>query len=104
MMDSFDCPDPSVATPQRSVSNTPVQALTLLNNDFVLRQAGLFSDRLKKEAGSKAVDQIRRAYELLYGREPNAAELSLGSRFLASQPLHIYTRALFNANEFVYVP
>ncbi|MEJ7608937.1 MAG: DUF1553 domain-containing protein, partial [Bryobacteraceae bacterium] len=31
-MDSFDCPDPAVATPQRSVSNTPVQALTLMNN------------------------------------------------------------------------
>lgn len=104
MMDSFDCPDPSVATPQRSVSNTPVQALTLLNNDFVLRQAGLFAERLKKEAGGKAVDQIRRAYQLLYGREPNAAELRLGSEFLTSQPLPLYTRALFNANEFVYVP
>ncbi|MCX6612023.1 MAG: DUF1549 and DUF1553 domain-containing protein [Acidobacteria bacterium] len=104
MMDSFDCPDPSVATPQRSVSNTPVQALTLLNNDFVLRQAGLFAERLKKEAGGKAADQIRRAYQLLYGREPNAVELKLGSEFLTSQPLPIYTRALFNANEFVYVP
>ncbi len=104
MMDSFDCPDPSVATPQRSVSNTPVQALTLLNNEFVLRQAGLFAERLKKEAGSNTSSQIRRAYELLYGREPNAAELKLGNQFLASQPLHIYTRALFNANEFVYVP
>jgi hypothetical protein len=50
------------------------------------------------------VDQIRRAYQLLYGREPNAAELRLGSEFLTSQPLPLYTRALFNANEFVYVP
>ena len=46
MLDSFDCPDPSVATPQRTVSNTPVQALTLLNNDFVLRQAGFLAERL----------------------------------------------------------
>ena len=104
MMDSFDCPDPSVATPQRTVSNTPVQALTLLNNDFVIRQAGLLAERLQKESGDDAGRQIERAYRLLYGRGATERELKLGREFLAGQTLANYTRALINANEFVYVP
>ena len=104
MLDSFDCPDPAVATPQRSVSNTPVQALTLLNNPFVLKQAGFLSRRIEREAGADRSAQIRRAYELLYGRAPNQRELALGEKFLAAQSLSLYCRTLVNANEFLYVP
>jgi hypothetical protein len=104
MLDSFDCPDPSVATPQRSVSNTPVQALTMLNNEFVVRQAGYLAKRLEREAGSEPDAWIRRAYNLLYGREPTPNEEQLGREFLKTQPLSIYCRVLLNANEFVYVP
>jgi hypothetical protein len=104
MLDSFDCPDPSVATPQRSVSNTPVQALTMLNNEFVVRQAGFLAGRLEREGGSDPNGQIRRAYNLLYGRNPSPSEVQLGRDFLKNQPLPIYCRVLLNANEFVYVP
>jgi hypothetical protein len=102
MMDSFDCPDPSVATPQRAISNTPVQALTLLNNDFVIRQADYFARRLSEEAGPEGV--IGKAYEILYGRKPSADELARDRKFLEQQPLAVYCRVLFNSNEFVYVP
>ena len=103
-MDSFDCPDPSVATPQRSNSNTPVQALTLLNNAFVLKQAGLLADRVRKEAGAEPAAQIRRAYALLYGRDPSAKELAAGAAFIAQHSLPAYARVLFNTNEFLYTP
>jgi mono/diheme cytochrome c family protein len=104
MLDSFDCPDPSVATPQRTVSNTPVQAFTLLNNEFVVKQAGFLAERLDREAGPDPARRIRRAYQLLYGRDADPREVRLGEEFLKSQPLAIYCRALLNANEFVYVP
>jgi len=104
MLDSFDCPDPAVATPQRSVSNTPVQALTLLNNPFVLQQAGFIARRIEREAGGERPAQVQRAYQLLYGRDPNAREAALGAQFLATQPLALYCRTLVNANEFLYVP
>ena len=104
MLDSFDCPDPSVATPQRTVSNTPVQAFTLLNNDFVVKQAGFLAERLQREAGTASAMRIRRAYQLLYGRDPKPREVELGEQFLKTEPLAIYCRALLNANEFVYVP
>ena len=104
MMDSFDCPDPAVATPQRSVSNTPVQALTLLNNDFILGQAGALARRVERESGSATANQVTHLYELLYGREPSVKELSLGTTFIASNNLALYARALLNTNEFLYVP
>jgi hypothetical protein len=104
MLDSFDCPDPSVATPQRTVSNTPVQAFTLLNNEFVVRQAGFLAERLEREAAGDTATRIQRAYQLLYGCDPEPREVKLGEEFLKSQPLAIYCRALLNANEFVYVP
>ncbi len=103
-MDSFDCPDPSVATPQRSVSNTPVQALTLLNNPFVLRQAERMADRLRREAGAGPAAQVRRAYQLLYGRAPSEKELGAGAAFIAGHSLPASARVLFNTNEFLYTP
>ena len=38
-LDTFDCPDPSTATPRRASTTTPLQALALWNNAFVLRMA-----------------------------------------------------------------
>jgi len=101
MMDSFDCPDPSVATPQRSLSNTPVQALTLMNNSFVLRQADLLAKRAMAESPQ---DPALRAYQLLFQREPTSRERELAARFLADQPFDLYCRVLLNSNEFLYVP
>jgi hypothetical protein len=99
MLDSFDCPDPSVATPQRSLSNTPVQALTLMNNAFVLRQAGILAAR-----AASGSDPVRRLSQLLFQRDPSEAEAASARRFLEKQPLDAYVRALLNSNEFVYVP
>ncbi len=104
MMDSFDCPDPSVASPQRPVSNTPVQALTLMNNDFVIRQSRFLAERLESEAPQNREQQIRLAYQLLYGRQPRPDEITRDARFIEAQSVAAYARALFNSNEFLYVP
>jgi hypothetical protein len=103
LLDSFDCPDPSVATPQRQASNTPTQALALLNNAFVIRQAGLFAKRLEKEAATPE-ERVRRAYLLAVGREATAKEIAAGSAFVRKVSLTAFCRALVNGNEFVYTP
>ncbi|MBC7816857.1 MAG: DUF1549 domain-containing protein, partial [Planctomycetaceae bacterium] len=36
-LEVLDCPDPSTKTPRRAVTTTPLQALSLLNNSFMLR-------------------------------------------------------------------
>lgn len=101
-MDGFDCPDPSVATPRRSESNTPVQALTLLNNAFVLRQAGLLAARIEKESAGPA--RVTRAFQLLFSRDPSANERTQADEFIEQHGFALYCRALLNSNEFVYVP
>ena len=45
LLDSFDCPDPSVKTPRRGVTTTPLQALELMNNSFIQRQANHLAER-----------------------------------------------------------
>ncbi|MCC6538647.1 MAG: DUF1553 domain-containing protein [Bryobacterales bacterium] len=101
MMDSFDCPDPAVASPQRTVSNTAVQALTLFNNQFVLRQSGLLAQRLQRD---HAADPVAGAYRLLFGRAPREPERRRAETFLRGNSLELYCRVLLNTNEFVYVP
>ncbi len=104
MLDSLDCPDPSVATPQRQVSNTPVQALTLLNNAFVIRQSGLLATRLEKEAPNDVTAQVNRAYSLAFGRNPTSGEVVRARRYISKHSLPLFCRAMLNSNEFVYVP
>jgi len=100
----FDCPDASQSVPKRSRSTTPLQALNLLNSTFLMQQADLFSDRLKKDVGSNAVDQVNRAFSLCFNRFPTTAEVQNASLFIESEGLSQFTRALLNTNEFVFIP
>ena len=104
ILDSFDCPDPAVATPQRQVSNTPVQALALMNNPFIVKQASILAQRLERGTPGNGPLQIRAAYRLLLGRNPRNSETARAVKFVADHSLPEYCRALLNSNEFIYVP
>lgn len=101
---AFDCPDASQVVPKRSRSTTPLQALNLLNSSFVMQQADQFAQRLEKEAGKSAGDQVELAYRLSFGRAPETAEKEDARQFIQSAGLKQFTRALLNANEFVFIP
>ena len=60
LLDTFDCPDPSTATPRAAATTTPLQALALLNNSFTLRMADHLAERLAKERPGD-VEQAGRA-------------------------------------------
>ena len=49
MFQAFDLPEQNVTSGARYVSTVPTQALTLLNDAFVLRHAQLFADRVKRK-------------------------------------------------------
>jgi hypothetical protein len=101
---AFDCPDASQVVPKRSRSTTPLQALNLLNSTFVMQQADLFAKRLQQEAGDSVPDQIKRAYQLAFGRQPAPAELKDAEAFIQTTGLLQFARAMLNANEFVFIP
>jgi hypothetical protein len=108
-LDTLDCPDPSTQTPRRAVTTTPLQALTLLNNDFMLTMAGHAARRVERDtlgadASQPSVDlQIARAYRLALGRPPAPEETASARRLAQAHGLQAVWRALFNCNEFLYV-
>ncbi|HVK12881.1 MAG TPA: PSD1 and planctomycete cytochrome C domain-containing protein [Gemmataceae bacterium] len=100
---AFDCPDGGQVAPRRNSSTTPLQALNLLNSPFMLRQAGDFADRVRREAGPDPTAQVRRAFRLAFQRAPSAKELAAAVELVDAHGLAALGRALLNANEFLYV-
>jgi len=101
---AFDCPDGSLVMPRRSISTTPLQALNLFNSGFVLQQSQKFAERLEREAGHDAKAEVRRAWQLAFGRMPSAVELSEAEAFAEKAGWPALCRAVLNANEFLFVP
>ncbi len=101
---AFDCPEAALAVPRRNVSTTALQALNLLNSGFVVRQAEFFAERIKAECDDDPARQVRRTFGLAFGRSPTETELAAGVSLIKSHGAAALCRALYNANEFVYVP
>lgn len=101
-MTVLDCPDPANLTPKRNVTTTALQSLAMFNNEFMLRQSRYFAERLEVDADG--IDQqIDLAFQLAFGRHATGDELAPAKELVEQQGLIHLCRALFNANEFVYV-
>ena len=101
---AFDCPDGSLVVPRRSVSTTALQALNLFNSRFVMEQSEVLAERLRQEAGTNPERQIARAWQLAFNRPPSARESRDALALAADHGLESVARALFNANEFLFIP
>ena len=101
---AFDCPDATLVAPRRNVSTTALQALNLLNSRFILDQADAFAVRVRGEAGADPLRQAFRAFLLALGRPPTAPEGAAAADLIRDHGAAALCRALYNANEFVYVP
>jgi hypothetical protein len=103
MFEVFDQPDLMVSCERRNSTTVPTQALTLLNNEFVLLQAQHFAERVRRTAGPDPGAQVRVAYQLAVSRDPTAREMADNLRFLEEQPLAGLCHVLLNLNEFLYI-
>jgi hypothetical protein len=101
---AFDCPDAGQSTARRIESTTPIQALNLFNSLFTLEQSAAFATRIQQQAGTDTAKQITLAYHLSLSRPPTAAELAETTPLVQSHGLTALCRALFNSNEFLFVP
>ncbi len=116
----FDGADPSASTPLRTVSTTPLQALYLLNDAFIHRQAEEFAARITADATDDDDARIQRAYRLALARPADADEAARSRAFLAAvrgslaaagQPppaagagsWQAFARVLYRLNEFAYL-
>ena len=102
-LDTFDCPDPSAAAPQRANTTTPLQALALMNNALIFQMADMFAQRVTREAGQGVEQQVALMVRLAYGRAAGDDEIRRASSFAKAHGLSALCRVVFNSNEFVFV-
>jgi hypothetical protein len=88
MLANFDAPARDECAAQRTVSNTPQQALTLLNDPAFVEAARLFAGRLLAARATGDEERIRRAFQFAVAREPKANELESLTKFLGAQRTH----------------
>ena len=80
----FDAPDGLAACTRRIRSNTPLQALTLLNDPAFIELSMGLANRLLTEAAT-AEERIRLGFQLCLNREPDAEEVRLLTGLVAQQ-------------------
>ena len=104
LFETFDQPNLINSCERRNRSTIAPQALLLMNNNFVIGEAKLFAERLRREAGGEVSAQVERAFQLAVGRSPGEFERAKAIEFIKSTPngLGEFCQALFNLNEFVY--
>ena len=73
-MTAFDAPDRETCLIRRARTNTPLQALVLLNDPTYVESARKFAERLIKEAGPTPTERIAYAFRLASSRLPTAGE------------------------------
>ena len=101
LLDALDCPSPSITQPRRSPTSTPLQALALMNDSFVVRQSMKLATRLKEQQ-PELQKQIELAFEFSYSRKPNAEELQAGLNVAKEHGLETLCWAIYNSSEFLY--
>ena len=92
MLRAFDAPTREECTAQRPVSNTPLAALTLMNDPTFVEAAKGFALRILNEAGATDQQRLAWAWQTALGREPSGKELNVARAFLSE------TRKRYQAN------
>jgi hypothetical protein len=118
MFDVFDLPNLNVTCENRVTTTVPTQALTMLNNTFVLDQARYFAERVAAKAGNEQDARVRAVYRIALGREPRPEEMEQNVAFLNRQHQYHEQRpgvdadlsalidlcdVVLNLNEFLYI-
>lgn len=110
----FDGADPSTSVGARQTTTTPLQALFLMNDELVHRQARQLASRLRV-ATPDSKERLRLAWQMLFARVPDAEELQVAEEFLQDAQAQTIggdpkqeawsslVRSWFRMNEFVYI-
>ncbi len=111
---SFDVPMPNTTRGSRDVSNTPGQAITLLNSPFVWHQARKWAESARSAVskGAPVEEPLRSLVHRAFSRpeapgEVEALRAYYGERLKNSSPeiaLRQTAHLVFNLKEFIYLP
>jgi hypothetical protein len=81
----FDAPDATSTCTRRVRSDSPLQALTLLNDEAFVEFSRALAKRISKEAPANDAERVDYAFLLALGRKPKQAERDRIRQFLALQ-------------------
>lgn len=84
----FDFPSPNISAEKRFTTTVPLQRLFMMNSDFVQLEAEQLVKRVAAEPDQRS--QIRKMYEIIYGRDPAEREFVAAAEFLKNEPLIQY--------------
>ena len=76
-MSTFDAASRETCIVTETRTNTPLQALTLMNNVTFVEAARVLAERIMSEGGTRETDRITLAFRLATGRPPRPAELDI---------------------------
>jgi hypothetical protein len=105
---AFDFPAPASTMGRRNVSNVPAQALTLLNDPFVLDQSRRWAARLLARPEASPESRLTHAYLSAFGRPPTDHERAEALAFIdgrAGDPVAWaeLCHVLMNVKEFIFI-
>ncbi|TWU18490.1 PSD1 and planctomycete cytochrome C domain-containing protein [Allorhodopirellula heiligendammensis] len=100
MLKAFDAPSREECTAARSRSNTPLQALTLLNDPTFVEAARVFAARIMREGGKTTAERIQWAYREALSHKP-APEIAEELEKLSIEHIHSYTEQHVDAEDLV---
>ena len=100
--ETFDLPDQNQTINTRNTSTVAPQALTLMNNPFVLSQAELFSDTIEEKVPYNIDQQVEMVYQTALTRPPTPEEAEVGRQLVELGSLDDLTHVVFNLSEFLY--
>ncbi|MBX3423368.1 MAG: PSD1 domain-containing protein [Pirellulaceae bacterium] len=107
LLAALDFPDLGLLSPTRSVSASPLQALTLMNHPFVLHFSQALSDEIRSQSHDNDAlvtgQQVRQVVRYIYGREPHDSEAAYMVAYARRHGLAGLCRLLFNSNEFLFI-
>jgi hypothetical protein len=87
-LNTFDAPDREKCTARRTVTNTPLQALVLMNDPTYIEAARKLAERDLNEAGPNETDRIRYAFRLATDRDPSPKEMTILAALYRKQRAH----------------
>jgi hypothetical protein len=91
-LSTFDAPDREKCTVRRPRTNTPLQALVLLNDPTYVEASRVLAERMIHEASNDMAARIRLGYSLALAREPAPAETDVLLTIAAQQSEEFQSR------------
>ena len=85
------------------MTTTPLQALALLNNKFILNKAEAMANRISMLSNGNLDKQVEHAFLDTLQRNPDFEEMILAKQLVKDYGLRTLCRSLFNSNEFVII-